>query len=348
MLPSVHSLMALRGSPRQCGKCYGENQAEMLRIYLKNIPHGGFNSDRRRYAQQCWRILHRWDGSVAEFLRGMARGSGLPLDEICALLCREEFGHTHHCTAMGATGAATRNGAAIIAQSWDDSPHNYPAVQLLRLQSDGAPATLTYAMPGGRWAAAGINEHGLALVWTSAGMQPLVKPRPGVPTYALIAGLLGCRDCAAAIALVRRTRNAGSFIFFIADAGGEVWVLEAIPGRVDVVPCRDLATRANHYQCGAICAAAKQKLPRAGVKWNSQCRARRIAMLAEQSRGHIDGPAIQTIYRDHEPQPGLGICQHADPGTAMSLDSFYAVPARKEFWIARGYPCRHYFARYKV
>ena len=346
MLPSIHPLLEYRGSPRACGKIYGDQQAERLRIFLKNIPDGGLSTRRRRYARQCWKILRRWQEPVVEFLHGVAQGSGLSLEELTALQLQEEYGHDHcHCTALGATGPATPDGAALIAQSWDDRPPLYPWPQLLRMRTDATPATLTYTMPG-LWAAAGINEHGLALGWTTSGMRPKVPPQPGIPTYSLIAGILGCRDCSAALALVRRTRNAGCFNFFIADAAGEVWVLEAMPGRIEAVQCRDIITRANHYQCATIRRAAKQKLPPSSTKWNSQSRAARIAALAERFRGHIDGRAVETIYRDHYPKEGLCICQHGTPH--LTLDCFYMLPAKKEFRIARGYVCRHDFAAYQV
>ncbi len=349
LLPSVHPILEFRGSPRAAGKSYGEQQAVLLREALKHIPKG-LTSRRRHYARECWQVLRRWERPVVEFLLGVAVGSRLPPPELMALQLFEEYGHMRHCTAMGATGSATRDGSAIIAQSWDDdTPMLYPAVSLLRLRTDATPATLTYALPG-RWAAAGINEHGLAVVWTSSGVRPsLVEPRVGVPTYTLVAGILTCRDCAAAVALVRRTRNAGCFIFLLADATGEVWGLEGMPGRVEAIQCRDLITRSNHYQCRAMRCAAKQRLPsRSTFAYNSQPRAARIAALTGRFRGHIDGPVIESIYRDHQPKQGLCICLHGDPGPYLTVDSFYAVPAKREFFIARGYVCRHAFTRHQL
>jgi len=57
------------------------------------------------------------------------------------------------------------------------------------------------------------SARGLSLIWTGAGYLPKVRPIVGVPTYALIAGILACRTCREAISLMRRTLNAGSFIF---------------------------------------------------------------------------------------------------------------------------------------
>ena len=63
-----------------------------------------------------------------------------------ALQLFEEYGHRRHCTAMGATGSATRDGSAIIAQSWDQG-------WCIRLHGDPGPYLAVdsfYAAPAKR------------------------------------------------------------------------------------------------------------------------------------------------------------------------------------------------------
>ena len=210
------------------------------------------------------------------------------------------------------------------------------------------PRTITYAYPG-LWASAGLNEHGLGLVWTGSGYRPKVKPVVGVPTYALIAGILACRDCREAFTLLDRTPRAGSFIFFIADAKNEVWVIEGLPDRIEKVRCTGVVSRANHYECGRMCAAAKQVLPPARPGANSRARGERMAELTAKYNGRIDAQAVEKMLTDHGRGPGLNICVHPQGARrGMTLDSFYVLPARREFHISRGLPCRHAYAKYKV
>lgn len=91
-----------------------------------------------------------------------------------------EIVHQPHCTALAAAGTAT-HGTTIIAQNWDWAPQLYPWAGLLRLALRGSPRVVTYHYPG-LWACAGINEHGLALMWTGGGYFPLVPPVVGLPT----------------------------------------------------------------------------------------------------------------------------------------------------------------------
>jgi isopenicillin-N N-acyltransferase-like protein len=306
------------------------------------------NARRLRFAGRCWAELEHWKPPIAEFVRGMAAGSGLSLPEVTLLLLHEEIGHSKLCTAFAATGAGTRDGKPIIGQNWDWSSTLYPWSCLVRLATDAMPSTLTYAYPG-LWTAAGMNEHGLSLVWTSSGSFPKLPPRVGIPTYALIAGIFACEDCQSALAMLRASPIAGCFIFFIADARGEAWGVEGFSGQFEAEQCADVISRANHYECERSCRLTHQKLPRTSRKMNSRARANRMAEMLRERNGRIDEKAAEALLRDHSVGPGLNICQHpAGKRKGMTLDSFYLLPARKEMRIARGLPCRHEYRRYRV
>lgn len=338
-------LLEFYGSPRACGKNYGASQAEAIRGFLE--AEAVASPNRLRLARRCLQTMPDWKKPIQEFVTGMSQGSGIPLTEIVRLLLHEELIRVAHCTAFGATGAATRNGAAIIGQNWDWSAKLYPWPTLLRLRTDAMPATLTYAYPG-LWSAAGINEHGLALVWTSAGYRPKVVPHTGVPTYVLIAEILACRDCREAIELLRKTRNAGCFIFFLADAAQQVWVVEGLPGHVECIPCSHTIGRANHYELEASCSRSRQDPTLGQTKSNTFARAQRMTGLLKKFAGRIDTATAQAILADHAPAPKISLCRHPTSKSAgMTIDSFYAIPSRREFWLARGLPCRHDYHGYR-
>jgi hypothetical protein len=346
LLPTILPISSYRGSVRACAKAYGDEHAEAIDGWLKcEIPD---YAKYLRYAGRCWDIVRRWHRPLADFITACAAGAHRQVEEIVALLATEEIFHDKHCTAFGATGAATSDGQPVIAQNWDGVPRMQPWPRLLRLRTDAMPATLTYAFPG-LWACAGMNEHGLSLVWTSSGCRPSVKPVAGVPTYLLVAGVLGCRDVAAALHLLERTRNAGAFNFFIADAAGEVVVVEGMPGCIRPMRCADVVSRANHYEHPQLIRRSRQRLPRATLAFNSAARGRRAADLVGRARGRIDRKAVEAMLRDQRDRPGLTICQDAVPGFDWTtIDSFYCLPAQRAFWIARGIPSRHAYVRYRV
>ena len=339
-------MLEVKDTPRACGRQYGEHHAEAIEafLHLEATP----NPWRLRYAARCWERLKHWEAHVVEFVRGMAEGSKLSVEKITLLLLHEEIAHSKHCTAIGATGKGTADGRPIIAQNWDWNSRLYPWPSLLRLRSDAMLAALHYTFPG-LWAGAGINEQGMSLVWTSAGSIPKMKPQPGIPTYALIAGILACKDCQQALALLRRTKIAGFFIFIIADARGEVWVIEGWPGRLEAVRCEDVVTRANHYECETPRRINKLFIDSTLPEQNTQYRAERMTALAQRHRGKIDARRVEAFLCDEGVGEGKNIC-HRPSGTRrrMTLDSFYCLPVQREFWIARGIPTRHEFRRYRV
>jgi len=341
--PSVHPMESFRGTARGCGRAYGQSQAEAIHAFMNMEVTP--DARRLRYASRCWKAMKGWNAPLLEFIRGVADGSGRSIEETTLLLLHEEVYHTKHCTGLGATREGTRDGRAIIGQNWDWGPPLYPWSSLLRLRTDSMPRTITYAYPG-LWACAGVNEHGMALVWTGSGYAPKVKPKVGIPTYALIHGILAGRNCGEALALLKRSPIAGCFIFFIADRTGEVWVIEGFPGRVVAVQCVDVIGRANHYECDKAVRWSKQETT---DRPNTCARGMRMMELLQKHRGNIDGRIAAAILGDHGRKPGLTICQHPIAGkSGLTIDSFYAVPHKGEFWIARGTPCRHEFVRYEV
>jgi hypothetical protein len=346
---SSYAVSEFHGTARECGRAYGNSQAEAITISLSQLQADTF---RLTYAERCCKILEEWKKPVFEFVQGMAEGTKRPLEEIVLLLLAEEIGHSHHCTAIGATRSGTVDGSAVLGQNWDSSGSAYFWSSLLRLRTDSMPATLTYAYPG-LWACAGINEHGLSLVWTTSGVWPWVPPDVGVPTYALIAGILTQRTCREALTLLQNTRNAGAFIFFLADATGDVWVIEGLPGQVHPVECIDVVTRANHFETEEMCRLSKQELP-PKLDPNSVSRAKRMAELAKAHRGQINGTLVASFLTDHGVGPGLDICDHTThpggvfTGELFTLDSYYLLPSNRQMWIARGLPCRHTYEKYTV
>lgn len=331
---------------RACGRQYGEAQAERIAVFMEAE---GLSPDRQgAYAAQCWRELVNWQQPVVEFVRGMADGCGRSVEEMTLLILHEEVIHSEHCTAFGATAAATRDGDPVVAQNWDWSPKLFPWPHLLRVKSNATPAVLTYAYPG-LWASAGVNEHGLALVWTGAGYYPSVPPLPGIPTYALIAGILQCESCSSAARLVAQTSNAGCFIFLLADTQGDLLVIEGWPGSVHMTWHPDCVGLANQFVSETACRATNQKLPPASVAHTTQARHERVLDLLASHRGSMEPGDVQSILRDHGAAPGCTICQHADPAReTVTIDSFYALPVQRELWIARGPACRHEFERHGV
>ena len=209
---------------------------------------------------------------------------------------------------------------------------------LLRLNAQGSPRVITYHYPG-LWAGAGINEHGMALMWTSSGHMPRLKPRVGLPTYVVIAEILRRKTVAGALRWLDSIVHAGSFIFLLGDAGGEIAVVEGLPGYTVVDQSAEALSRANHYMCGDAARRARQRLRR-GQGVTTAYRASRMARLVDEHVQQLGVRAAQEILTDrHGPGPWL----HQFPWSpqrstlsGMTIDSLLAVCEDGALYTCRG------------
>ena len=69
------------------------------------------------------------------------------------------------------------------------------------------------------------------------------------------------KDVHSAVRYLKNTKNAGCYVFLIADKKGNGAVVEAVPGRVEADKSSDVITRANHFELEGIVEASKQKIP---------------------------------------------------------------------------------------
>lgn len=317
----------IKGSPRQCGREYGERFADLIMGFCRKE----LAPDKKKlaYARQCWRHVAKSAPESAEFLRGEAEGAKLSLDHVTLLALHEEIYHVPHCTAFAATAPATRGGATIAGMNWDWSTALYPWPGLLKMSMTGGPRTASYHYPG-LWQCAGINDAGLAFVWTGGGYFPYVKPVVGVPTYVLIAELLRKKSVYEVTQYLATVKHAGSFIFFLADASGAMAIVEAVPGKTHLVrpvdqrggasgdaserPSGDarstkelpgVLVRGNHYFCGDVLACGKQVAP-SPKKATTLQRTDRMAALVRQHHGRIGVDEGKAFLLDrHGPWPWL-------------------------------------------
>ena len=320
------TLHNFQGTTLQCGAAYGRTfAADIMGFARQEVAP---SKERLAYARRCWKRVEQTAPHSARFMRGIARGAQLPIEHVTLLTQHEEIVHQPHCTAFAVTHGP-------IGMNWDWDSNLFPWASLLRLDVTGSPRMATYAFPG-LWAGAGINEHGMSLVWTGSGYSPRIEPVNGIPTYVIIYELLRCRTVRSAHTI----RHAGSFIFFLADAAGETAVVEGMPGLLSVDRSDPTLGRANHYENRDIVRRSKQR-PHTNPQTDSTCgRAQRTHELLHHHRGRITLPVAKSILTD---RTGDGPWIHQFPHGRwfnalgdLTLDSLIAVPATRTLHTARG------------
>jgi predicted choloylglycine hydrolase len=332
------SLITLKGTLRQCGETYGE----MFEPRLIGFAHQEVKPDPKRlaYAARCWRYIEKDAPCSAEFMQGVAAGAHLPIEHITLISLHEEICHLPHCTAFLATGEATADRKTYNGQNWDFAATYYPWTTLLRLETGESFHTITYAFPG-LWACAGINDAGLSLMWTTTGVLPLVAPEVGIPTYVVIAEILRRRTVAEAVSYIQSVKLAGAFNFMLADAGGCLAAVEALPDYVWVDQSGLTLCRANHYIGDDTARLSEQDISGDERKtFSTKYRRNRMADLLHKYYGKINPEVARQILTDRADEwPFLHQYPEGEAGresAVLSVDSFFAVSEDRVFHTCRG------------
>jgi predicted choloylglycine hydrolase len=336
------SVSVIEGDAESCGFAYGRLlEPQILGFIAQEIKPA---AELMGYARQCWRWVQRQAPRSAQVMRGLADGAALSIEQVVLLTLHEELVHLRaaqadgHCTGYVLSGSGTRDGRTLVGQNWDWSAALFPWAGLLRWRQRGAPASVLYHYPG-LWSCAGVNDAGLALMWTGSGYLPPVAPRAGVPTYVLIAELLRCRTVEQALDRLGQLRQAGCFIFMLGDAAGRTAVVEGLNGRMAVQRDAAVCSRGNHYQDPGITRGAKQAIPtRRGV--TTGYRTARMAQLVAKQTGRCTPRSARQMLLDRD-GPGPWIHQFPPdidrpPSPAMTIDSMLAVCQDRALWTCRG------------
>lgn len=125
------------------------------------------------------------------------------------------------------------------------------------------PLTFDLSFPG-LPTCAGMNSEGLTLLWTGSGYLPPRMPKVGIPTYGLVFELLLKKDVPAAVKYLKGIKNAGAFIFFLADKKGNFVVVEAVPGRIFVYEAQE-AVRAIYIRALRVQSSHNKSFQRKSV-----------------------------------------------------------------------------------
>ncbi|MCH8986971.1 hypothetical protein IIA94_02275, partial [Patescibacteria group bacterium] len=321
--PDFLELQEVSGTPYVCGEEYGEMFAPRIcGFFYQEIK---LPNKRKEYAMKCWKCIKRFAPNSADFMEGMARTSKLSIDKLVLLSLHEELVHQKHCSAFVVSQNQVQGGKTVVAQNWDWQTRAYPWPGLLRMKLDSGQSTLTHHYPG-LWAACGINEAGLSLMWTGSGYWPTVKPVVGIPTYVLIAEILQLKTVKEVLDYLKKIVYAGSFIFLLGDATGDSCVVEAIPKKFLFRRSSASMCRCNHFVFPKMITGSKQKIPKSRKVTTTLPRHKRlIDLLTNSDQEKITIKMVRNILLD---KPII----HSMTPKHMTIDSFYAICEDKTLW----------------
>jgi isopenicillin-N N-acyltransferase-like protein len=209
-------------------------------IYAPFAGHPNTEKQLLEYALDCSKAVRAECPLIAEEFEGVADGAGLTFEEIVLINLHEELYHRTdlpkhgHCTAVAVGPSYTGNDHSYVGQTWDWMQSVAGKSRVTEWRRAEGASVLAYGFPGMPMGA-GMNAEGIALCWTSAGLEIEGQtPRVGIPSYMLIAHLLAQHDMDGVIQEAKKNKHAGWFTFVMADGNGRLVNIEGSPDRVVV------------------------------------------------------------------------------------------------------------------
>jgi isopenicillin-N N-acyltransferase-like protein len=283
-----------------------------------------------------------------EELEGTAEGADMPFEDVFLAICEELWepaawhagspSLARGCTDMAARGAATVNGATLIAHTNDLGPEVEEDVMIFRVQAGDEPEFLGVSVAGLGYSA-GFNAAGISMTGNAVSCSDI---RPGVPRLLIARRILASRRLGEAMDACLLPRRASNYNNVIADAYGECYSMEG--SATDCEPIYidgNVMAHANHYV----------SLPMRAFEVNrnyiggSILRHNRAMRLLQENYGRLSPQRFQKLLADHANYPA-SICKHG--GQTTTVFSIIIDLGQLCAWIGRGRPCETTYYRHEL
>lgn len=257
-------LIEIEGSPRDRGVSYGEQAAERIALaaslYQGTMKQLGAGADEvNSLAERFLVDIEGYSSELAEEIRGISHGSGVPLAEVVLINARRELvsmagkflaasEEDDECTAAAALPDATTTGNLFHGQNWDTSPDHARHSLVLRVRRTDGPDVLTFTEAGavGR---SGLNSNGTSITGNHLASERDYKTS-GVPLPLIRRHALEQEVYAQSLSAVYAPRKSGSNNMMLSHAAGEIVNIECAPDEAFLLHPDDdgLLTHANHWE----------------------------------------------------------------------------------------------------
>jgi isopenicillin-N N-acyltransferase like protein len=316
--------LRLSGTPYEQGSEHGralrESIARNLAIYMDRfereakLPRPEALARAARYAEAIGDL----DPDYHAGMRGIAAGSGLPLDAIAALNVRYEllyyqFGQNatamrqpDGCTAFAVGPSASADGHLIIGENWDWIPEVRGA--LVRTVEPDGLVTLGFTEAGIFGAKIGLNSAGLGLLINGMVATSDDWSRQTLPFHARCRAILRSRRLDDAVAVVTGTDRPCAANYIIAQTPDLIVDIEAAPDRVqlwsDEAGC---LCHTNHFLDPRALGVVEPEIERGPDSQDRLARMRHL-LAARRPLARAD---LEAALRDRTGDPD-GICRYPD------------------------------------
>jgi len=334
------------GSARDIGRQQGEAFAEGIAFYVETYCRFPSLSPARKetMARELLNNVERFCPRLAEEIRGMAEGAHLSLVDLCTYNFQNFFAFLPGGAQCSNVMFPTSDRGPLLGKNADlgeDAPR-YTAL-LRKRYSDGL--TLVGYSYRGNVGMQGVSNWGLATGGSSVTVKEAPAPPEGFPDSVVSAALLhNCKTVAEAVELLLHVPYFGKGAnFALADAGGEVAVVETTRTHRQVVPPNN---REALVCTNLLVSGAREPATPAAYVANAEARYRILHELIDQA-GELTVDLMCSLLR-HRAETGVSICQRDEELNMHSRPSYVALPGERAILMTDDYPDRSEFEEVAV
>lgn len=317
----------LTGSPFDRGVTHGETFASEIAnnvdVYDEVFSDRGVTPDEARsLATSAIDVLEDEHTGYIEEMRGVAEGSGRPLEEVAMINFRHTVIYgalgsklndgelnreavTDGCTSFSVRPERTANDHTYIGQNWDWM--NSIDLFLMEVHQEGGPNFLALTEAGMITGKFGFNEHGIGFAVNGLSTPDDGKNPTRKPSHVRGREIFDAERFDQALAPILSSPRPTSRNYMLAHENGELVDVETTPDSFDFIyPEDDFLVHANHFEKRiGIDSQLEKESP------HSIVRGMRARRLFQNANDEIDVPFIKSVLRDEFGKPG-SITRHAD------------------------------------
>jgi isopenicillin-N N-acyltransferase-like protein len=318
----------------EVGLEHGQRAGDLIEANLKLYFHrfqdewGVPREEVLRRARKYEAVIWEEEADYGEAMRGVAEGSGLPLDEIVALNVRYEIVYSEYtklgmerrglpppsgCTSIGLLPQRTEEGRLLMAQNWDWIPGVKGLVVQFRIR-DG-PEVLAFTEAGIVGGKIGLNSHRLGLLINGLVSNEDRWDRLGMPFHVRCWRVLQSETLEEAARHIRENPGSCSANFLLGRVHGgtaELLDLESSPvGVGDLHPEGGVLTHTNHFHRPEDLGIWQPLIEDKTSTFERQSRADEILKSALREGGRVAFEDVRSLLRDHRGRP-KSVCRHKE------------------------------------
>lgn len=341
-------LIHLKGTPYEQGYAHGAATVDLIHKNIAAVRHLVIDTKHvnfdvyRKYVKLNADFIQTDRPDTYDEMRGIADGSGIPLEDIFLLNIQLFFvteSLPQDCTTMIARAPATLDGKTYIVKNRDIGTHFYHVV--LRREYPNGVITCEVD-PAGTvlWPGSGINDHGLA-VSTTSGNCPL-KPLPNSTSHINVAInqnylLQECKNTEDVIHYMEKKHKEHAFRLnvFGVDKDRAVCIETTEKGIAVLEDENGLLMRTNHF----LSDFQKEYDPPEEYYPSTYNRYRRGMSFLQERHGTLRFQDMLMIASDHQGGSKGAICRHGGEDAVTAYCSICVLEDR-QLWTALGNPCQ--------